>query len=522
MKSHLTYLLLFTFVFISILTAKAQKRNFEAAYKEIFDRTRISAEEALARSDSLYNTADTDEERIRSLLLKAEIYKNNGEMSDALYYIFQAKQLANVKKLSKYQISTSGMLASYFRVSGLYQEAKNHLSDAERAVEEQKDSPTYFLTKGNIAQEKGFVAQNTKDYNTALTFLTSAEHYFRQITDSTLMQRSLLSQATNDRLAAVCYLSLGDLQRSDSLINASLQKLSGKESILLPQIYRIKAELFLARQQYDSAHYYLQLIEKINATSESSFLTADLYETYAKYYQAIGKLDLSILYRDKYRQSTLEQQNTGNRVLEELYIKLGKDKEWYVNQVTVRNGVIALGCMIFIVFMVFVFFKRGKDRKRFMEIISSLNRRANISITKTTVPEVSTEKNELAISEATENRILLALEQIEKTDYLLNKEMSLATLATRLDTNERYVSLLVKKHRSTDFKNYLQHFRINYILKRLETEPELLNYKLSYLAEISGFSSHSKFSAVFKGITGISPSTFIKFAREHSTTENLS
>jgi AraC-like DNA-binding protein len=43
----------------------------------------------------------------------------------------------------------------------------------------------------------------------------------------------------------------------------------------------------------------------------------------------------------------------------------------------------------------------------------------------------------------------------------------------------------------------------------LKTEPGYLNYKISYLADESGFSSHSSFATVFKSITGIAPTTFI-------------
>ena len=40
-----------------------------------------------------------------------------------------------------------------------------------------------------------------------------------------------------------------------------------------------------------------------------------------------------------------------------------------------------------------------------------------------------------------------------------------------------------------------------------------MNYKISYLAENCGFSSHSSFATVFKSITEISPVTFIELLR---------
>ncbi|OAD45575.1 helix-turn-helix domain-containing protein [Polaribacter atrinae] len=51
--------------------------------------------------------------------------------------------------------------------------------------------------------------------------------------------------------------------------------------------------------------------------------------------------------------------------------------------------------------------------------------------------------------------------------------------------------------------------RIYYIKEKLTTDKEYLNYKISYLVEECGFSSHSKFSASFKSVLGVSPSEFI-------------
>ena len=42
----------------------------------------------------------------------------------------------------------------------------------------------------------------------------------------------------------------------------------------------------------------------------------------------------------------------------------------------------------------------------------------------------------------------------------------------------------------------------------------IINYKISYLAEECGFSSHSSFATVFKSIVGMSPVTLIKLIKE--------
>jgi YesN/AraC family two-component response regulator len=95
--------------------------------------------------------------------------------------------------------------------------------------------------------------------------------------------------------------------------------------------------------------------------------------------------------------------------------------------------------------------------------------------------------------------------------------MSLATLAAQLDTNTKYLSETINKHYHDNFNTYINRLRINYIIEKLKNEPEYLNYKISYLAEESGFSSHSSFATIFKTITGIAPTVFIELIGKEIT-----
>jgi AraC-like DNA-binding protein len=65
-----------------------------------------------------------------------------------------------------------------------------------------------------------------------------------------------------------------------------------------------------------------------------------------------------------------------------------------------------------------------------------------------------------------------------------------------------------------DFNTYINELRINYIIDKLKTDSNYRLYKLSFLAEESGFSSHSKFSAVFKAVTRLTPTKFIYYLEQ--------
>lgn len=105
------------------------------------------------------------------------------------------------------------------------------------------------------------------------------------------------------------------------------------------------------------------------------------------------------------------------------------------------------------------------------------------------------------------------LDKFEASNEFLNENMSFSTLVAYLDSNTKYLRKILKDNKNTDYNNYINELRIRYIVNKLKTDPGYLNYKISYLAEESGFSSHSKFSADFKRVMNISPSEFISNLR---------
>lgn len=71
-------------------------------------------------------------------------------------------------------------------------------------------------------------------------------------------------------------------------------------------------------------------------------------------------------------------------------------------------------------------------------------------------------------------------------------------------------------YKGKDFNNYINELRIRYIIRKFQTDSSYLSYKLAYIAEQAGFSSHSKFAAIFKNFTGLSPSVFIAHIRKEA------
>ena len=126
-------------------------------------------------------------------------------------------------------------------------------------------------------------------------------------------------------------------------------------------------------------------------------------------------------------------------------------------------------------------------------------------------------QNGVMMTPETEERLLEELEVLEKKHFFLNKDNSLSSLASEMNSNTKYVSYLINTHKNKDFKNYINELRVFYVVRQFRNEPEYLKYKLSYIAEKAGFSSHSKFAAIFKNVTGFAPSVFIAQLEKEKT-----
>lgn len=164
----------------------------------------------------------------------------------------------------------------------------------------------------------------------------------------------------------------------------------------------------------------------------------------------------------------------------------------------------------------FLWWRYYQRKKSLDEIIRYLEITRNNLINRYTEKEVIIKElpKRIFIPQDTEKLILSKLKRFESTTRFTSKDISLAVLAGQFDTNTKYLSEIINTHYHVNFNTYINKLRINYLVEKLKSDPNYINYKISYLAEDCGFASHSSFATVFKSITGISPVTFIELLKE--------
>lgn len=158
------------------------------------------------------------------------------------------------------------------------------------------------------------------------------------------------------------------------------------------------------------------------------------------------------------------------------------------------------------VFLTVKYYRQKRKNSELLENTKTVDNNSNPSSDKTT-------SSSLSLSAKTVNELLEKLKEFEASNKFLDENMSLSTLVGYLNSNTKYLRQVLRSNKNTDYNNYINGLRIQYILDKLRTDPDYLNYKISYLAKECGFSSHSKFSASFKKVTKLSPSEFINIIK---------
>ena len=171
-------------------------------------------------------------------------------------------------------------------------------------------------------------------------------------------------------------------------------------------------------------------------------------------------------------------------------------------QIKILISCLAVSIMTIIGLIIFIRIKPNTNSNSDIFLLEK-----STKINPTEIPDV---KLPNSISSSTELLILEKLNHFEDNNTFTKKGITLGNLATEFGTNVKYLSAIIKKYKSDSFKTYINTLRINYIISKMESDISYKKYKISYLAEITGFATASSFTKTFKEITGLPPSLYFE------------
>lgn len=139
----------------------------------------------------------------------------------------------------------------------------------------------------------------------------------------------------------------------------------------------------------------------------------------------------------------------------------------------------------------------------------------NEAVVEKEVTETDRYKNSGLKKEAAERHLRELLEYMEAEKPYLNGKLSLKEVAQHLDISVNHLSQVINEQLRKSFFDFINTYRVEEV-KRLLNESKHEQLTLLAVAYDSGFNSKSSFNGIFKKVTGITPSQYLKLKSEQS------
>ncbi|WP_167024408.1 AraC family transcriptional regulator [Chryseobacterium sp. Tr-659] len=531
-------LLKFLFLLATAVPIFGQKKN---TFDQVCEKTSgITAykdlPKAIKTADSLYMTAQKPVDKVKCLVLSSELYHHAGELKKAICFSENAHSVVNQINDPEWMAQVSRLLARQYRQVGLFERAKKYIIKGLEASVQIPDFQKSNEAAGLLNQEMAFYEMELGNYSKAVQYVEFSLKYFEKI-----------SSKNEDRTEAASYQVLGDVYFKLNDYSASENYYRKAEGLLkqgsctLGLVYNGLGGIRVKQKNWKDAEFYLKKAERIADTSRSLKLKKAVYSNINDYYEGMGDTFKASLYAVKYVRTydSIAARNQGFGI-KGPEISAGKINKKNGRMNVAKNAAIVILFVSLVGLLIFFKAKQKKQRSRLRSIIrtqlslissrgSSLKHPNNSEFSNISVEEIDEKdseadkrRNDSLMTSETESKLLELLEEFEKGNLYNNKGMSLSFLAGELNTNTKYLSYVINQHKSADFKTYINRLRINYIVDKLINDEKYRQYKISILADECGFSSHSKFAAVFKAVTDYSPSAYIKYIdAENQSDKNI-
>ncbi|KFC19727.1 hypothetical protein IO90_10740 [Chryseobacterium sp. FH1] len=516
----MTRLVIFLMTFCLLIFCSAQKQNQEdLSGTETFDKNKISPETIIEQSIKKLEQPISEEEKFDVRMKMADAYMKikKPDFAKSTEMLFKAKEIAEKLDNTKLKAKIYGSIANQYSFLNFPDKIKPYLNLSKQQVDKlpngyEKNFLTarLYIEYGNLEADKENFLVAKKDYQKALKFLgnigsPSKKNIFQ-------FRRAFYN-------LGVSYAYLKQNDSAEYFLNKALVIRDNENKEFKYFIYNNLAKVYAGENEHQRAIDSLEVVLKESAFKDNR-LKADMYKKLIASYKALNNKEKYIEYSEKLlelepdvKDSNLKAINTAVTIEQKGLLDQISNKEGH-------NQLLIIGCGFLILIGGISIFhinqKRKKEKLLYQNFISNLERNEikETSEPKEIVQPEIEEKEKVAFSvpSSAETMILEKLSKFEESVKFTNSKLTVASLAVMFKTNPTYLSETIKKHKEKNFNNYLNELRINYICKQILERPEFLNYKISYLAEEAGFSSHSSFTTVFKNVTGISPSAFLREA----------
>ncbi|WP_228458705.1 helix-turn-helix domain-containing protein [Chryseobacterium aureum] len=412
------------------------------------------------------------------------------------------------------QVFSDYNLADQYQNLGLYNQSKRiigHLLSDQRLLK--SSDPALRITTAKLYQLQALNSGINRDYPKALQNLGKSNQYL-----SDRNEENGIIKMENMIFRCSYLLKQNKTVEYKILIDRIISELESQKNkpFLLGLAYENLSQYYFLKQEYATAIEKLEtglaLIENLPFNN----LKIKIYESLSRNYYAVHNDEKYHQYNKIHNDLKAKTDSTskeGIRYLVKL-VETSQNKNLEFQKHTlVRSSwylILILSLILLALFTYLLFIKsKNKDLKKQFDFFEKQIRQNPQPVIVNKAAKATKDAGSAKISKEKEDEILQKLEEFEKSDGYLNKNMSLSLLSSQMEVNTKYLSEVINS-KEKNFNGYINKLRINHIVQLLRNDPAFLNYKVSYLAAYSGFSSHSAFTTVFKSVTGMSPNAYIQ------------
>ncbi|MFX0555527.1 helix-turn-helix domain-containing protein [Maribacter sp. CXY002] len=454
--------------------------------------------------------------------LKSDIHTEKGEYDLALETGLQLLDLAENTANSYLIMKAHAALSHYYLRLENYQKALEHCLNGLDYIIALKETHLLFQKVDEIAR----MSAKLGDVKGAL----NAYNYYLKLEKRLYSPGSYIQSIVYMNMADI-YMNSGEYTNAKDYIELAMS-LNNENNyrFRIPRALMIQAELYLKTQDTISAisayEKSIEAAENINAfdvIKSNSLILMDLYKRANNTKKVFEYKSLHEAIRDSLFNNEKEQRIIileTRRKIKEVTQKQQKLELENLAQKNKYKGIIAIFCFVIIISL-FVFYSyieiKEKNKLLYRKTIENLRTQLKTEEKEITKKQTSTENREKTLLKMDDNVIdiiLNKLEKLEQEKFFIDPNCNLHQLSDKLKTNPKYLSHVINIEKESNFNNYINDLRIDYLLTKLIKDKEFRDSKLSYIAASVGYNNLNTFNAAFKKRQGILPSYFIKQLNE--------
>ena len=468
----------------------------------------------------------------------ARALNNIGYISATYYYDFQ-KAYENLNKsmeLSKLYGFDNNLAYSYLNMASIF-DNRNRLFANDALSTEALDNTKLafdFAVKAkewNVAVTSIYnmleMIHNKADFELITPDLTRFKNL--QLTDSVEMW-----QCTRMFCKATEAFQAGQYQQALNYYEKMLveaQKLTTNRQQCIIKAMQQKAAVLTVMHHYEEAISCLREVEHIALDHSMQSELIDNYRAMAQVYDAMGnqkmaeQLDYKFLKaRDEFVQKSHAEMVEKSRFLDEMrrvndQVAQIQAKHERAHQLLLMMSLIAAIILIAMVLLVRSNIKQRnyirhlyEKNVQLLDVKVSAEQPVSHSVGK---QEDSAPKYQNQLDQESKDRLFERIKNVMDDIAIICKpDFSLQQLAVQVGSNYKYVSQVVNERYGKSFKQVLNEQRVREACRILNDPNQSAHLTIEAIAANLGFNSRSNFTVTFKRITGISPSDFMKMAKE--------